>query len=801
MSIKNDKIIDNNNIKNKNEIGMNININNHILKKNINFNIDKILSKVNFSLSRNRKANHKNILTEELFANKLNSKKFRKTDSKNHKKNLTNIYDTDSFSFKPEINYDLKKLTEKNIFENKMHRRIQTERQNIEIIKKINKSGNRYVLLNSINTQKNNGITTKYLFEGKINKVNSKINSLKNYAYINLTINKSFQKKKYFKKINPHLTINTEYKSKKSPNNFCLKSCNLENNQHTSKKKKIYPIKKRNKRTENIFKTQSKVRNNFNYYSQDNSISNIKSTNLKKKMKDLHFPKRKIYLSSKNGQSFELHKKIKVDFLSSSNINIKSYTNSFDDDNKNKNKFFSALKKNNDIHIEKPMKKKSSNFNLNKILPDKLQNIFKDNLKANNLIYIKENKIMNDINSKPIEPKPIINKYKYSTDQNSIKQIKCDDNNKSKEKFKKGIKKNHQLNEIESLSIRESINIKNPIVNLNLKLNKDSKTKIKEFLNHKKFIKRPKNSLIKPKSLSFQSKNIVKIESLLKKGFWKPGIEKANQDNYFILDNINNNSKYIYMGVCDGHGIYGKEVSNFLINNLPQNLNKNIINNKIKYLSFESINNLSNIIINSFNQTNNELINNKNINTDLSGSTCVSILFTPRRLISINVGDSRCILGKFNGEKWQSKNLSRDHKPSEEDEKNRIILNGGRVEQNRDEFGNGRGPLRIWLKDEEIPGLAISRTFGDEIAHKIGVTNEPEIEEYIFLSEDKFFILASDGLWEYISSEECVDLVKDYYIKNDIEGAINFLYKESSKRWIMKEDVIDDITVIIAFMN
>ena len=87
MSIKNDKIIDNNNIKNKNEIGMNININNHILKKNINFNIDKILSKVNFSLSRNRKANHKNILTEELFANKLNSKKFRKTDSKNHKKN------------------------------------------------------------------------------------------------------------------------------------------------------------------------------------------------------------------------------------------------------------------------------------------------------------------------------------------------------------------------------------------------------------------------------------------------------------------------------------------------------------------------------------------------------------------------------------------------------------------------------------------------------------------------------------------------------------------------------------------
>ena len=255
------------------------------------------------------------------------------------------------------------------------------------------------------------------------------------------------------------------------------------------------------------------------------------------------------------------------------------------------------------------------------------------------------------------------------------------------------------------------------------------------------------------------------------------------------------------MGVCDGHGMYGKDVSNFIINNLPQNLNKNIINSKIKYLTFESINNLSNIIINSFIQTNNELINNKKINTYLSGSTCVSILFTSRRLISINLGDSRCILGKFNGEKWQSKNLSRDHKPSEEDEKNRIISYGGRIDQNKDEFGNSRGPLRIWLKDEEIPGLAVSRSFGDELAHKIGVINEPEIEEYVFLSEDKFFILASDGLWEYISSEECVDFVKDYYLKNDIEGAINFLYRESSKRWIMKDDVIDDTTLIIVFMN
>ena len=51
-------------------------------------------------------------------------------------------------------------------------------------------------------------------------------------------------------------------------------------------------------------------------------------------------------------------------------------------------------------------------------------------------------------------------------------------------------------------------------------------------------------------------------------------------------------------------------------------------------------------------------------------------------------------------------------------------------------------------------------------------------------NEDKFFILASDGVWEFIQSNECVDIIKDYYLANDITGCCNYLLKESSKRWI-----------------
>jgi len=73
--------------------------------------------------------------------------------------------------------------------------------------------------------------------------------------------------------------------------------------------------------------------------------------------------------------------------------------------------------------------------------------------------------------------------------------------------------------------------------------------------------------------------------------------------------------------------------------------------------------------------------------------------------------------------------------------------------------------------------------------------------EYNLQTEDKFIILASDGIWEFISSEECVDIIKDYYLSNDITGCCNYLLKESSKRWMEEEGVIDDMTIVIIFFE
>jgi serine/threonine protein phosphatase PrpC len=57
----------------------------------------------------------------------------------------------------------------------------------------------------------------------------------------------------------------------------------------------------------------------------------------------------------------------------------------------------------------------------------------------------------------------------------------------------------------------------------------------------------------------------------------------------------------------------------------------------------------------------------------------------------------------------------------------------------------------------------MSRSMGDGVAASVGVIAEPEIMEYRLTPEDKFLVLASDGVWEFISNEKCVDIVSCYW--------------------------------------
>ena len=58
-------------------------------------------------------------------------------------------------------------------------------------------------------------------------------------------------------------------------------------------------------------------------------------------------------------------------------------------------------------------------------------------------------------------------------------------------------------------------------------------------------------------------------------------------------------------------------------------------------------------------------------------------------------------------------------------------------------------------------------------------------------------IMASDGLWEFISNQEALDMIKGI---TDPKKAVDILVTEAGERWMKEEQVIDDTTVIVAFM-
>lgn len=47
----------------------------------------------------------------------------------------------------------------------------------------------------------------------------------------------------------------------------------------------------------------------------------------------------------------------------------------------------------------------------------------------------------------------------------------------------------------------------------------------------------------------------------------------------------------------------------------------------------------------------------------------------------------------------------------------------------------------MWVKNENIPGLAMSRSMGDLMASSVGVIQIPEIMEFTITKEDKMIII------------------------------------------------------------
>ena len=709
------------------------------------------------------------------------------------------------------INNSLKKLPLERYSKNDISKENKNKKQRSLLLKSINSKSKDRIISKKLNNSANN-IKSNNSFN-KIEKVIHKDSfNIKNKFYKNNHYNDKFR---CLKNNNIHPNANNSVREKKIDifnskiklNNSKNKDLNFSQNMNVNTLSPFL-IKNKSDRSKEKYKFK-KIENNADSY---RSKTPIIVKNIDNNPKSLN----RNYNSSKNRKGIN-NNKHRSNLLYGANININNLIKKENNALRNvRNEIFQS---NNIFSQYKPKKKSRLLIQQEKLhLKQTLLNplIFKEKNKNENINQNENtNNYFVEIHPKIIQQKET-EKLKTDKSGNEILPLTTNSTNI-----------NMQLNNTSTINNLKSSNsdmINSAVIkpqfnnsnnNSKVYISNDSNTHLnlniyssRSLNNNKNFLKDNNNSN-NTNSLLNETFNINKITSEFKgkkikciHDISKTGLsgdeKKVNQDRDFIFHNFVSGFENIFMGVCDGHGFFGHEISEFIKENLPMDLNR-IIKSKKLDLNKDD---LSKVLIETFKMENESLKRYKQIDSDLSGSTCVSVIYTPKKLIIANLGDSRCVLGTKNKNEWKYINLSRDHKPDIKEEADRIKKKGGRIRPMIDEDGNFVGPMRVYMKDKDMPGLAMTRSFGDNFASIAGTICEPEIKEHILVPEDKFIVLASDGLFEFISSEEVGNIVKGYYEKNDIVGCCEYLYKESYRKWLCEEeDTVDDITIILVFFE
>ena len=488
------------------------------------------------------------------------------------------------------------------------------------------------------------------------------------------------------------------------------------------------------------------------------------------------------------------------------NININSFYSKINKDN---NKL---IKKDRDVQLDKIklLMKQKEDRTFHNSLPKNIN----DNYSLNS------DRLSNCLTVFSIKEQPIFeNKNNNNTINKTIE-------NRNKVVNKLSLKKKN----IKIISLPKMNQSNNIIIN-----NKKNIPKIKEtFLNDfekksKTHIEEIKSFLLPIDKKKNKFKNLVSFDAYSLPGTDKR-MQRINQDSYLVMPNINDTKNCKIFGVFDGHGdksdILSQEIRDYFIEyfsnkdiyntkKILNNFNKNdleVVNRKI------SIDEKLEKIYNLFSENNHEeliklyeKINNKlhekykeDEFCSTTGSTSSQIIVMNdkkkdglNKIISINLGDSKSILID---EKNNVIDLNICHIPEEITEKERIEKNGGEI--SRVDWAD-YGPLRVFFKGKNYPGLALTRSFGDFNCESLGINSIPDIREYdIGERKPKILVLATDGIWQFLSNEKVKNILLPYYEENNVNGATQKLVKYALRMWEAKNpDYIDDITVIVLFFR
>uniref|UniRef100_A0A7S3L068 PPM-type phosphatase domain-containing protein n=1 Tax=Amphora coffeiformis TaxID=265554 RepID=A0A7S3L068_9STRA len=260
---------------------------------------------------------------------------------------------------------------------------------------------------------------------------------------------------------------------------------------------------------------------------------------------------------------------------------------------------------------------------------------------------------------------------------------------------------------------------------------------------------------------------------------------KINQDRGGIAYPYGNSRQTALFAVYDGHGQGGELVSQYALHEIQRRLER--------HPTFKS--DLERAFRETFVAVDDSLRHEPIIDPYYAGTTAVVALLRDQKLTLANAGDSRAVLAQRTGDSWTALDLTQDQNPDSPGEQARIESMGGYVSAPPAPGLSSR----VWLDSDLTQiGLAMARSIGDHAIGEVGVIADPVVTERVLEPQDDFMILASDGVWEFLSSQDAVNIVGEHLEERGSTKACQALIEAAAARWHDEEgEYRDDITAIV----
>ncbi|XP_023660045.1 integrin-linked kinase-associated serine/threonine phosphatase 2C-like isoform X3 [Paramormyrops kingsleyae] len=280
------------------------------------------------------------------------------------------------------------------------------------------------------------------------------------------------------------------------------------------------------------------------------------------------------------------------------------------------------------------------------------------------------------------------------------------------------------------------------------------------------------------------------------------GEREEMQDAHVVLPDLSTSlssipqevSRLAYFAVFDGHG--GSRASCFAAEHLHQAL-------ALKFPKGE-VQNLDKLVrkclVEAFRQTDEDFLKKASSQKPVwkDGTTATCMLVVNDDVYVANLGDSRAVLcredqeGQDDNKKIVTLALSREHNPICYEERMRIQRAGGTVRDGR-VFGT----------------LEVSRSIGDGQYKRCGVISTPDLRRCQLSPNDKFFILACDGLFKVFTPEQAVTFVLSVLQNDTAEWNRDQAWKEASfeaacqqlASEAVRRGCADNVTVILVSID